>query len=100
MIRNVKSKQKIRYRLDVYILIRKGNIKTSSTSKTKKIILIKKNRSVNGKRALNLGLNPHSKGLIFSPEKITFFEKNLPRNNKSRDRIKEIEMLIIIFIIN
>merc|ERR550519_3255664 len=98
MIRNVKSKQKIRYKLDVYILIRKGNIKTSS--KSKKIILIKKNRSVNGKRALNLGLNPHSKGLIFSPEKITFFEKNLPRTSKSRDRIKEIEMLIIIFIIN
>ena len=42
MIRNVKSRQKMRYNLEVYMLIRKGNIKTSSTSNTKKIILIKK----------------------------------------------------------
>ena len=47
-------------------LIKKGNIKTNSTSKIKKIIEIKKNRIVKGRRALNLGLNPHSNGLIFS----------------------------------
>ncbi len=48
---------------------RKGNIKTNSTSKIKKIIAIRKKRIVKGNRALNLGLNPHSKGLIFSKTK-------------------------------
>ena len=47
-------------------LIKNGNINTNSTSKIIKIIEIKKNRNVKGSRALNLGLNPHSKGLIFS----------------------------------
>ena len=31
-----------------------------------------------GNRALNFGLNPHSKGLIFSKLKIIFFLKILP----------------------
>ena len=60
-------------------MIKKGNIKTNSTSKIKKIIAIKKNRIVKGNRALNFGLNPHSKGLIFSKLKIIFFLKILPK---------------------
>jgi len=55
-----------------------GNIKISSTSKTKKIIATKKKRSVKGMRALNLGENPHSKGLIFSRSKIIFFLTRAP----------------------
>lgn len=44
----------------------KGNIKTSSTSKIKKIIVTKKNCREKIERLLDLGLNPHSKGLSFS----------------------------------
>ena len=43
------------------------------------MIEIKKKRNVKGKRALNLGLNPHSNGLIFSNSKKYFFEKKLPK---------------------
>ena len=39
---------------------------TNSTSNTKKIKEIKKNRIENGNRALNLGENPHSNGDPFS----------------------------------
>tara|TARA_B100000768_G_C10907791_1_gene220349 strand:- start:271 stop:417 length:147 start_codon:yes stop_codon:yes gene_type:complete len=48
------------------MLAKNGNIRISSTSNTKKIIAIKKNRKVKGRRALNFGVNPHSKGLLFS----------------------------------
>ena len=41
------------------------------------MIEIKKKRNVKGKRALNLGLNPHSNGLIFSNSKKYFFEKKI-----------------------
>jgi hypothetical protein len=44
----------------------KGKIRISSTSKTKKIIVTKKNRIEKGSRAENLGVKPHSKGLSFS----------------------------------
>ena len=64
--------------------MRKGNINTNSTSKIKKIIAIRKNRIVKGSRALNLGLNPHSKGLIFSNLKRYFFLKTFP-NSKTID---------------
>jgi len=54
-------------------LIRNGNIKINSTSNTRKIIAIRKNRRVKGKRALNLGENPHSNGLLFSRTNNIFF---------------------------
>ena len=41
---------------------------------------IKKNRRVKGKRALNLGVNPHSKGLIFSRSSGSFFLNITPAN--------------------
>jgi len=82
------------------ILIKKGNIKTNSTSKIIKIIEIKKNRKVNGNRALNFGLNPHSKGLIFSIIKIFFFLNNLPANKTNIDKIKEIINTNMKYIIN
>jgi len=48
------------------ILMIKGNKITSSTSNTRNTNEIKKNRIENGRRALNIGVNPHSKGDIFS----------------------------------
>ena len=65
-----------------------------------KIIEIKKNRKVKGNRALNLGLNPHSKGLIFSIIKIFFFLKNLPAKRTTIDKINEIKKINIKYIIN
>jgi hypothetical protein len=44
---------------------------------------MRKNRKVKGRRALNLGLNPHSKGLIFSDWKTNFFLTRLPRINNN-----------------
>ena len=58
-----------------------GNINTNSTSNTKKTKQIIKNRIEKGKRALNLGIKPHSKGLTFSREKSFFFLKNTPIKN-------------------
>jgi len=57
----------------------KGNRRISSTSKTRKIIAIRKNRKVKGNRALNLGVNPHSKGLSFSRSLASFFLRAAPR---------------------
>ena len=65
--------------LDFIKLAEKGKSKTSSTSKTKKIKLKRKNRIENGSRALNLGINPHSKGLSFSWSGNDFFENLPPR---------------------
>ena len=59
-------------------LTKNGNKITNSTSKTKKIRAIRKNRRVKGKRALNLGVNPHSKGLIFSRSRGNFFLNLIP----------------------
>jgi hypothetical protein len=46
-----------------------GRIKAISTSKIKKIIAIKKNRIEKGIREELMGLNPHSKGDVFSCSK-------------------------------
>lgn len=44
----------------------RGNSKTTSTSKIKKITANIKNRKENGTRADLLGSNPHSKGVLTS----------------------------------
>lgn len=46
-----------------------GRSRTISTSNTRKITAIIKNRSENGKRLIKTGLNPHSKGDAFSRSK-------------------------------
>lgn len=69
-------------------LIINGNIKTNSTSKTKKTKEIKKNRMEKGSRALYLGVNPHSKGLIFSRSNTNFLFKDTPKINKTQIKIK------------
>lgn len=51
-----------------------GSKRVISTSKIKKIIVIKKNRKENGIRELFIGLNPHSNGDIFSKFSLNFFE--------------------------
>lgn len=51
-----------------------GINKTISTSKIKKIIVIRKNRSEKGNRDELLGSKPHSKGDDFSRSTIVFFD--------------------------
>lgn len=58
-----------------------GKSKISSTSNTRKIRAITKNRSENGRRAENLFENPHSKGLHFSRSAEDFKPRLTPTNN-------------------
>lgn len=79
-----------------------GKIKAISTSKIKKIIAIKKNRIEKGNREEFNGLNPHSKGEIFSCSKKFFFLRIEDKNitiNEIKKIIKEIiNKLKIIYI--
>jgi hypothetical protein len=52
--------------LDIFKIIIIGKINAISTSKIKKIIVIKKNRIEKGSREEFIGSNPHSKGDVFS----------------------------------
>lgn len=61
-----------------------GNKRINSTSNTKKITAIKKKRIENGRRDINLGENPHSKGLNFSRSNEDFNPKPLPNPNKAK----------------
>lgn len=71
-----------------------GRINAISTSKIKKIIVIKKNRREKGKRDDDFGSNPHSNGDDFSRSMMVFFEI-IEANN-----ITTIEINIIIELIN
>jgi hypothetical protein len=55
-----------------------GNNSTTSTSKIRNKIVIRKNRSENGNRAETFLSNPHSKGDIFSRDPKVFFAKIIP----------------------
>lgn len=66
----------------------RGKIKISSTSKIKKISAIEKKRIENGRRALDLGLNPHSKGLTLSLSLKDFWPHAKPAINKKIDKIE------------
>lgn len=52
--------------LEVLIIIIIGRIRAISTSKIKKIIVIKKNCKEKGRREEEKGSNPHSNGEVFS----------------------------------
>lgn len=52
-----------------------GRIKAISTSKIRKIIVIKKNRKEKGRREDDFGSNPHSNGDAFSRSTNVFFER-------------------------
>lgn len=60
--------------LEILKIIIIGRINAISTSKIKKIIVIKKNRIENGSREEFIGSNPHSKGDVFSRSFNDFFE--------------------------
>jgi len=88
------------YKLSLFRLTKKGKSSTTSTSKTRKIIEIKKNRRVNGRRALYFGENPHSKGLFLSKEKKVFIPRLIPTTSKSSTNKKRILKNSKHFIIN
>ena len=67
-----------------------GRINVISTSKIRKIIVIKKNRKEKGSRDEDLGSNPHSNGEFFSRSAKDFFERIEAKN------ITIIEIIIII----
>lgn len=81
---------------DQYIIFLKFNVKiigkinAISTSKIKKIIVIKKNRKENGIREEDLGSKPHSNGEDFSRSIKVFLDKNDEIN------ITTVEIVIII----
>lgn len=57
-----------------------GKIRAISTSKIKKITVIKKKCNENGIRADDFGSNPHSKGEHFSRSENVFFERIIDSN--------------------
>ena len=71
-----------------------GIINAISTSKIKKIIVIRKNRIEKGIREEDLGSNPHSNGEFFSRSKIFFFDK-IDANIITIKEIKKINKHII-----
>lgn len=64
---------------DVFIVKIIGRIRAISTSKIKKIIAIKKKRIEKGNREEFIGLNPHSKGDVFSRSILFFFDNREDR---------------------
>lgn len=86
--------------LENFKIIIIGKIKAISTSKIKKIIVIKKNRRENGSREDDLGSNPHSNGDLFSRSIKAFFDKIEAKNItivtivKINEAIKIIEKII------
>lgn len=78
--------------LEISMIEASGSKSVISTSKIKKITAIKKNRNENGKRAVPLGSNPHSKGEFFSRSEIVFFD------NKDAIAITIVEIIKIIII--
>lgn len=55
-----------------------GKINTSSTSKIKKTTATRKNRSENGRRGIDWGVNPHSNGLLFSRSEALLLPSLIP----------------------
>lgn len=71
-----------------------GRINAISTSKIRKIIVIKKNRREKGKREEDLGSNPHSNGDDFSRSTKVFFDK-IDASNITTTEINKIIKLIV-----
>lgn len=87
-------------KLENLIIMIIGRISAISTSKIKKIIVIKKNRNEKGRREEDFGSNPHSKGEDFSRSTKVFFDKIDANNitiieiNKMINLILKIEKII------
>lgn len=75
-----------------------GRRRAISISKIKKISLMIKNCVLKGKRALDDGLKPHSKGDIFSWFKVVFFEIKKFNRKRKREIKKKRTVRRIIFI--
>lgn len=86
-------------KLDTLKIIIIGKIKAISTSKIKKIIVIKKNRIEKGNREEFIGSNPHSKGDVFSRSFIVFFANNEAKYITTIEIIKIIKDIKYKFII-
>jgi len=80
----------------------RGINKVISISKIKKINLIKKNWILKGRRLLEMGSNPHSKGDVFSRSWEDFFEINkfnIINKMAINIQIREIKIIWIIIYI-
>lgn len=81
-----------------------GKINAISTSKIKKIIVIKKNRREKGNREEDFGSNPHSNGEDFSRSTKVFFDKIEANNITTIEINKRINLIVkiekIIYTIN
>jgi hypothetical protein len=86
-------------KLEVLKIIIIGKIRAISTSKIKKIIVIKKNRIEKGRRDEFIGSKPHSKGDVFSRSFIVFFANNEARYITTIEIIKIIKDIKYKFII-
>ena len=73
-----------------------GRIRAISTSKIRKIIVIRKNRSENGNREDDLGSNPHSKGEHFSRSVRAFFDRIDAKSITTLVMIIKIDAMIVI----
>lgn len=76
-----------------------GKINAISTSKIKKIIVIKKNRKENGNREDDFGSNPHSNGDAFSRSTRVFLERIEASNITTIEINIMIELIVKIDII-
>jgi hypothetical protein len=87
------------HKLEILKIIIIGKIKAISTSKIKKIIVIKKNRIEKGNREEFIGSNPHSNGEVFSRSFIVFFASNEARYITTIEIINTIKAIKYKFII-
>lgn len=102
MIKNVRE-VKIEYKLNFKIHWIIGIKSVISTSKIKKINLIRKKWILKGGRLLEIGSNPHSKGDIFSRSWNVFLDMKKFMNIKIIEIIinmNEYNIIIIIIYIN
>jgi len=78
---------------DLNIVGINGTIKIISTSKTIKIMAIKKNCIEKGIRAKLKKLNPHSNGIAFSRNLFLFFEIDIEINIKIIVTVNEVKII-------
>lgn len=71
-----------------------GRINAISTSKIRKIIVIKKNRREKGRRDEDFGSNPHSNGEDFSRSTSVFFDKIDANNITTIDNVIIIKAIV------
>lgn len=80
--------------------ITRGISKVISMSKIRKISLIRKNWTLNGRWLVEIGSNPHSNGDFFSWSINDFFEIKIFSNMRNEEiRIRKNTVIIIIIII-